>query len=232
MKKAEERIKLSLKEIKQETTDIYSFIFDIKGDFDWIAGQHGIFRFVNKKIKDKKEFRIFSFASIKEENMILFSTRIVNNPSDFKKKLLELKPGDLMSIDSSMGKFILEDYMRPNCIIAGGIGITPIRCFIKQMDLLEINPNNMEVLYSDNRGEFVYEETFNQIDKKYDGLNIMFISDRNLLNQKIDSFVANYKNNGNYYISGPPGMVDFITDKLIDSGIEKTNIKTDLFVGY
>ena len=36
MKKAEERIKLSLKEIKQETTDIYSFIFDIKGDFDWI----------------------------------------------------------------------------------------------------------------------------------------------------------------------------------------------------
>jgi len=232
MKKTEERIKLSLKKIKQETTDIYSFIFDIQGDFNWIAGQHGIFRFVNRKIKDEKEFRIFSFASIKEENALLFSTRIVNDPSNFKKNLLELKPGDLMSIDSSMGKFILEDYTKPNCLIAGGIGITPIRCFIKQMDLLEINPNNMEVLYSDDRGEFAYEEIFKQIDKKYSGLNISFISDRDLLNQKIDSFVENYKNDGDYYISGAPGMVDFITNKLINSGIEKTNIKTDLFVGY
>jgi|LGOV01.1.fsa_nt_gb ferredoxin-NADP reductase len=232
MKKTEERIKLSLKEIKQETTDIYSFLFDIQGDFDWIAGQHGIFRFVNKKIKDEKEFRIFSFASIKEENIMLFSTRIVNTPSDFKKNLLELKPGDLMTVDCSLGKFTLEDYTRPTCIIAGGIGVTPIRSFIMQMDLLEINPKNMEVLYSDDRGEFAYEEIFKQIDKKYDGLNISFISDRDLFNQKIDSFVENYKNDGNYYISGTPRMVDFITDKLIDQGIEKRNIKTDLFVGY
>ena len=34
------------------------------------------------------------------------------------------------------------------------------------------------------------------------------------------------------YISGAPGMVDFIIDKLIDQGVEKRNIKTDLFVGY
>lgn len=232
MKKIEERIILSLKEIKQETTDIYSFIFDIQGDFDWIAGQHGIFRFVDRKIKDEKEFRIFSFASIKEENVMLFSTRIVDTPSDFKKNLLELRPGDIMTVDCSLGKFTLEDYNRPTCIIAGGIGVTPIRSFIKQMDLLKINPRNMEVLYSDDREEFAFEETFKEIDKKYDGLNIVFISDRDLLNQKIDSFVENYKNDANYYISGAPGMVDFITNRLIDSGIEKTNIKTDLFVGY
>ncbi|MEA3424542.1 MAG: FAD-dependent oxidoreductase [Bacillota bacterium] len=232
MKKTKEKIKLSLREIKQETSDVYSFFFDIQGDFDWIAGQHGIFRFVNRKIKDEKEFRIFSFASIKEENMMLFSTRIVDTPSDFKKNLLELIPGDLMTIDSAMGKFILEDYSRPNCIIAGGVGITPIRSFIKQLDSLEINPKNMEVLYCDDRGEFAYEETFKEIDNKYDGLNILFIIERDSLNQKIDSFVANNKNDANYYISGAPGMVDFITDRLIDSGIEKTNIKTDLFLGY
>ena len=223
---------LIFKEMIKETTDIYSFIFEIPDDFTWICGQHGIFRFVDRKINDEKEFRVFSFASIKEEGVMVFSTRIVDNPSDFKTNLLKLKVGDIMTVDSAMGKFNLTEYEKPHCLIAGGIGITPIRSFLKQMDLLEINPNNMKVLYSDDRKEFAYSDTFKLINQKYEGLDILKISDRDILNHEIDLFAENNKNNGRYYISGAPGMVKFITQRLLDSGIEKHNIKTDLFVGY
>ncbi len=111
---------------------------------------------------------------------MLFSTRIVNNPSNFKTNLLKLKSDDIMTGDSAMGKFNLSEYEKPHCLIAGGIGVSPIRSFLKQIDL----------------------------------------------------FVANNKNNGRYYISGALSMVKFITQRLLDSGIEKNNIKTDLFVGY
>jgi ferredoxin-NADP reductase len=131
-----------------------------------------------------------------------------------------------------MGKFNLNDYEKPHCIIAGGIGVTPIRSFLKQMDLLEINPNNMKVLYSDDRGEFAYKETFELINNKYDGLEILNISDRNMLSEEIDLFVKNNENKAMYYISGTPGMVNFMTQKLVDLGIENNNIKTDLFFGY
>jgi len=222
---------LVLREIIQETSDTYSFVFDMLDDFQWIPGQHGIFRFRDKKIEGK-EFRVFSFASIKEEGMMMFSTRIVEEPSDFKKNLLVLKPGDTMTVDDALGKFKIEDYNRTILIMAGGIGITPIRSFLKDMNERLLNPSLLKVMYSDDRGEFAYEEFLKEVNKKYSGLDIEFISDRVYFGDKIDEFAKEKGNNSLYYIAGTPGMNDFITKKLLGLGIEKDLIKTDVFIGY
>lgn len=227
-----DRIKLVFKEMIKETSDVYSFIFEIPDDFNWVAGQHGIFRFENRELKEEKDFRIFSFASIKEEGMMLFSTRIVENPSEFKQNLLKLEAGEVMTIDSAMGKFVLKEYKRPICIMAGGIGITPIRSFLKQMDIIGENPKYIEALYSDDRGEYAYENFFQEINRKYSSVEIVFISDRNEFSKKIEEFVNNNGNEGLYYISGTPGMVKALSNNLKDMGIEKENIKTDYFMGY
>ncbi|MDP3385761.1 MAG: FAD-dependent oxidoreductase [Eubacteriales bacterium] len=231
MGERKEKTKIILRETIQETSDIYSFVFDVPESFSWIAGQHGIFRFTDREIEDK-DFRIFSFASIKEEKTMIFSTRIIESPSDYKKNLLLLKPGDVMTIDGAVGKFILDDYNQVTCVMAGGIGITPVRSFLKQIDELGVNPVLIKVLYSDDRGEFAYEQTLLDINANYEGLDLEFISDRNLFTDKITEFASEHENKALYYIAGTPGMNSFLTDKLIGLGIDKDRIKTDVFTGY
>ena len=223
-------VKITLKEKIKETSDVYSFIFDKPEEFNWEPGQHGVFKFKDKEVKEGKDFRIFSFACINEEKKLIISTRVVEEPSEFKKNLLELEQGDHMTVDGPMGKFLLKDLDRPILIMAGGIGITPVRSFIKNIDTNDIKPKKLKVLYSDDRGEFAYEEYLKSVDKE--GLDIVFISDRDVFSEKIDKYAKDYKNESLYYISGTPGMVNFITEKLTSFGVEEKNIVTDEFRGY
>jgi len=225
-------IKIELKEIRQETSDVYSFIFNRPEDFKWKPGQHGVFKFTDREINEGKDFRIYSFASINEEDMILFSTRIVDDPSEFKKNLLKLKPGDVMTVDGPMGKFTIKDYEKPSLVMAGGIGVTPIRALVKNIHKNKVKVNNIKVLYSDDRGEFAFTDTLNEAGNNSEGLEITFISDRNEFTEKIDAYAKEKQNDSLYYISGTPGMTSFFTEKLTGFGVDKGNIITDTFMGY
>lgn len=225
-------VKLILKQKIKETSDIFSFVCTRPEDLEWIAGYHGIFRIPGFECEGEKNFRIFSIASVPEENIVLFSTRIVDDCSQFKKRLLELEVGDEIELESPQGRFLIDNFDRPICVIAGGIGITPVRAFLEQLDYANKDPKEMVVLYSDDRGEFAYEDTLKQIEKKHRGLEVVFINDRNVFVVKIEEFAMRDGNDALYYIAGTPGMNAFITEKLVGLGINKENIKTDNFMGY
>ncbi len=225
-------IKIKLKEVKQETSDIYSFVFNKPKDFNWKPGQHGVFKFTDREINEGKDFRIYSLASIGEENKILFATRITEEPSDFKKNLLELKPGDVMTVDGPMGKFTITDYNKPSLVMAGGIGITPIRALAKDIHSNKVKIKSMKVLYSDDRGEFAFTDTLKSAGENSPGLEVDFISDRDEFTDKIDAYAKENKNNSLYYISGTPGMTSFFTEKLTGFGVDEDNIIIDTFMGY
>ncbi len=225
-------IKITLKEVKQETSDIYSFVFSKPKDFKWKPGQHGVFKFTDREIKEGKDFRIYSFASINEEEKILFSTRIVEEPSEFKKNLLELKPGDVMTVDGPMGKFTIKDYDKPSLIMAGGIGVTPIRSLVKDIHNNKVKVKDMKVLYSDDRGEFAFTDTLKAAGENSEGLEVVFISDRDEFTDEIDAYAKENQNNSLYYISGTPGMTSFFKEKLTGFGVDEDNIVTDSFMGY
>lgn len=220
------------KEMIQETSDIYTFVFDVPKEFNWLPGQHGIWRFKEEKEMEGKDFRIFSFASIPNESKMLISTRIVEEPSDYKKHLLALKPGDIMTVDSAQGKFKINNHDQPILIMAGGIGVTPIRAFVKEVMDQGISPKAMTVFYSDDRGEFAYTDLLKSADHQVKGLDIVFISDRNEFTDKIETYAKDLMNDSLYYLSGTPGMTKFLTGKLKDLGIEAASIKTDTFAGY
>jgi len=232
MTELKKNIKITLKEVKQETSDIYSFIFDKPDDLSWIPGQHGVYKFTDKEVKEGKDFRIYSFASTPEEKIILFSTRITEDPSDFKKNLLDLKPGDVMTVDGPMGKFTIKDYNKPSLIMAGGIGITPIRSLVKDIHSKSKEVNDLKVLYSDDRGEFAFTDALREAGENSKGLEVVFISDRDEFTDKIDAYAKEKKNDSLYYISGTPGMTSFFTEKLTGFGVDEDNIITDTFMGY
>lgn len=226
------KTKIILREIVEETSEIFSFVFEIPERLEWIPGQHGIFRYCDRDIAEDKGFRIFSIASIMEEEMMMFSTRITGESTDFKQQLLKMTPGEAMTVEGISGKFKIEDYSRKTCIMAGGIGITPVRALLMQLELSGIEPEAIRVLYSDDRGEFSYEDTLRALGEKINGLDVVLISDRNRFVQEIDKFAEANKNEAVYMICGTPGMNAFVTDKLINSGVDKANVKTDIFMGY
>jgi ferredoxin-NADP reductase len=226
------RTEIILERMIQETSEIFSFVFKIPGDLTWIPGQHGIFRYRDRQVEEDKGFRIFSIASIIDEGIMMFSTRITPESTDFKQQLLTMKQGEVMTVEGINGKFKIPDYNKKACIMAGGIGVTPIRALVKQMESEGISPAGVTVLYSDDRGQFAYEEDLRKAGEAVNGLEVILISDRNIFVQKIEEYTKNNGNESAYLISGTPGMNAFITEKLTKEGIEKTNIITDVFMGY
>lgn len=205
--------------------DYYVFDFKIPEGIAFKEGQYGVFVHVDKKIEGRK-VRAFSIASSKSEKVFKMATKIIKNPSDFKVKMRELKIGDTMTFNGPMGSFILEEeYHR--VFIAGGIGITPIRGMLKQIEKLNLNKEAV-LIYSEPRKIYPFKEEFdnmNFLEKHYKN---------NVENTKlaIEQVSQKYLNEAYYYIAGSPGFVGGIKEQLMNKGVDEKHIKFDRFSGY
>jgi ferredoxin-NADP reductase len=212
-----------------ESEDVYTFLFEKEKDLTWKAGQHGLFTIIHKKIKNP--IRPFTVASAPSENVVRLTMRINDNPSDFKKAMLELKQGMKVKMSGPVGGFYLKDNS-PSLLIAGGIGITPFRSIVKQ---LEAEGNGfgkqIHLLYMDSKKSYINKDELDRMANNT-SISVTYLDSRDDLHQEIDKFTSLHKNNGKYFIAGPKPMVDSISTYLQDHNISKRNIKKDAFFGY
>lgn len=216
-------------ESKKEAEDVYSFLFEKGPDLTWHAGQHGLFHITHKKVKNSPH--PFTVASAPAENVIRITTVIKDNPSEFKKAMLDLKQGMSMSLSGPLGSFHLSE-QAPTLFIAGGIGITPFRSMIKQLEAEGSGVEGpIQLLYMDSKKHYIFREELDAIADKI-SLSISYLDSRETLQQEIDQFVANYQNNGRYFIAGPKSLADSLSAYLQSKKIAKRNLKKDGFFGY
>ncbi|WP_085993390.1 FAD-dependent oxidoreductase [Oceanobacillus senegalensis] len=213
----------------KESDGAFSFLFEKENDLTWEAGQHGLFTITHKKIKNAT--KPFSVASAPAENVIKITTRISDQPSDFKQALLELKPGMKITMSGPLGSFHLNDDS-PSLLIAGGIGITPFRSIIKQLEV-EGNRDDKQIklLYLDSQKSYIYKEELDELANNAT-ICITYLDSREHLLPEIDMFIDQYKSNGKYYIAGPKSMVESVLGYLKNNSIPKKNIKKDVLAGY
>lgn len=216
-------------ERRKESENVHSFLFEKDKDVDWKAGQHGLFSITHKKIN--KPLRPFTVSSAPSENVIRITMNIGDNPSEFKQAIQELKPGMKVSMSGPIGGFFLQDNS-PSLLIAGGIGITPFRAFLKQL-AEEGNRGGqpIQLLYMDSKKTYAFKDELDRLAAEASA-KISYLDSREELHKEIDQFAAAHKNNGKYYISGAKSMVDSLAKHLQSSGIAKGNIKKDSFFGY
>lgn len=220
---------LLFKESYKESENVYSFVFEKEKDVTWKAGQYGLFSITHKKIKTPT--KPFSLSSAPTENVVKITTVIRDDPSDFKKALLELKQGFKVSMSGPLGPFYLKDNS-PTLLIAGGIGITPFRSIVKQIEAKATEVRNkVHLLYLDSQQSFVFKDELDEIAVKT-SISVNYLVSRGDLNQKIDKFVASHKDDGKYFIAGPKSMTDSISTYLISNNVSKRNITKDVFTGY
>ena len=213
----------------KESEGVYTFLFKKEKDLTWKAGQHGLFSITHKKIKNPT--KPFTVASTPTENVVRLTMRIGDNPSDFKKAMLELKQGMKVKMSGPVGSFYLKDN-NPSLLIAGGIGITPFRSILKQVEA-EWNgvEKQIKLLYMDSKKSYLFKDEIDEIANNY-SISVTYLDSRDDLYREINKFTTLYKNDGKYLIAGPKEMVDATSDYLQNNNILKKNIKKDSFFGY
>jgi len=213
----------------KESDDVYTFLFEKNQDSTWNPGQYGLFSITHKKIKNA--VRPFSIASAPTEQTIKITTIIGDDPSEFKKAMLELKKGMKMSMQGPVGSFYANDN-KPSLLIACGIGITPFRSIIKQIEA-EGNElkNPIHLLYIDNKKSFVYKGEIDAITERT-SINTTYLDSMDDLHQAINKLTDIYKSDGKYYIAGTKTIVESVSVYLRNNHISKGNIKKDVFSGY
>ena len=205
--------------------EYYEFDFEKPAGFEFIEGQFGKFELLDKNIDDVI-FRIFSIASTTDEKAIKISTRIIDTPSLYKKKLLNMSLGEKIKLNAPIGKFTLEQKAKA-VFIAGGIGITPIRSILLSNKCRKHSYVG-ELIYSELDKCYPFKEELEALDN----LKISYAADIEPTQKLIIDAAKRNKNEAFYYVSGSPGFVKGISNMLKENGVDSHFIKFDIFAGY
>ena len=208
--------------------DVVEFDFSTKNMKMWRPGEHGAFTLPGKGVKGKR-FRGFSIASIPEEGVLKIATRIGEEPSSFKQIMLNLSPGDTIRLRGPFGWFTLQDETSPIVLIAAGIGITPIRALLKELE--KGNERSVTLIYSA-RNNFLYKNTIEKIADKDQRIKTHFVQSKEESSRILKNAATEFGNKAYYYISGTPKMLSDTRKKLKAVSIKTSKIITDPFFGY
>ena len=107
----------------------YSFDFKCKDIIKWQEGDHSM---LIVTIDDILVGKKLSYVTLPDEDLIRFTTRIGENPSDFKKGLLNLVKGEFIKISEPSGSFKLRREHRPVVLLSNGVGISAMRTIIRR----------------------------------------------------------------------------------------------------
>lgn len=225
-------MKLKLIEKKQETSDVISFIFSPAEPLSWEAGQYLHYVLHHEPTDDRGSDRWFTNAAAPFEDHVRITTRDSGDKgSSFKKKLMSLVEGKNIEISLVSGDFVLGDPTQEYVFIAGGIGITPFRSILKQLDH-EKKPMNITLLYSNRDQNIVYKEELEEIAKNNPTFKIHYIfSPEHIDEKKIRELIPDIQK-PLLYISGPEPMVESLGDTVKSMGVPEDHLKQDWFPGY
>jgi ferredoxin-NADP reductase len=220
--------KLILLRVEQKSEKIFSFVFSIPEGLTWKAGQHGVFWFIGGGIKGNN-WRAFSIASTPEENELRIATIISDTPSDFKRKLKTLVPGDSIEMQGPFGEFHLHDDMKEVIGIAGGIGITPFRALLKSVVRGDKPAIHITLIYSAAQGLYTFKKELDQYAESSQ-IDIVYTETPEEVNQALDEQVVACGKDAAFFISGSPGMVNALRKSCFDKGAVR--VISDPFNGY
>ena len=225
-------MKISFIEKKTDAPGVASFIFRPSEPIIWKAGQFFHYVLHHEPTDNRGSDRWFTIATAPSEGLIMITTRLTDEKgSSFKRALVDLKIGDAIEISDLDGDFTVEDPTKEYVFIAGGIGITPFRSILKELDI-KGSRLAITLLYAVRDQNIVYKDELEAFAKNNPAFKIHYlISPERIDVTKIKTFVPDMQK-PMFYISGPESMVESLGNALKESGIPADHLKQDWFPGY
>ena len=223
---------LKFKKRIENAPDVYSFIFEKPEDFIWIAGQFIQITFPHDNPDDRGIKRFFSISSAPFEKMVMITSRIeIQNSSSFKKALYDIKPETIVECTDPSGEFIITKQDKKVILVAGGIGITPIRSIILDLDYNN-KLQNIDLLYSNRDDNLPFKNNLEDKKTKNSTFDIHYFINPDRIYEETFNKIYSKLPDCYTFISGPPGMVKNVEELFILKGLSKESIRTDYFPGY
>lgn len=255
---------MKLQLINKIRDDPYTISFILKPDWDlkFKPGQFLRYHIANPSPDKRGENRFFSIASAPFEKVVRLTTKFTPvNGSTFKKDLQKMGIGEPIEAFGPSGSFTINQPDKNYVFIAGGIGITPFRSILIDLDYKK-KPINVTLLYANRTKHALFKDELEILAKKHPEFKVYFIiSEEPIQNQQTSKNVKIIPGKINetviksllskkgrtivnlkslppkegriiFYISGPVPMVQSLTEMLEKMGIQKENIKRDEFPGY
>jgi ferredoxin-NADP reductase len=225
-------MKLRLTSKKEEVANVITFAFTPDKEFTWEAGQYMHYVLPHENADDRGDERWFTISSAPFEKEIHITTRNSGDKgSSFKKNLFSLDIGAEVESDGPEGDFTVTDPSKPFVFIAGGIGITPFRSILLDLDKKEVSITGT-LLYANRDTNIVFKDELDNLASKHPGFTIKYIInpdqvDGLYIRKEIPDLQTPI-----FYISGPKPMVLALEQTLKEMDIAEDHIKLDDFPGY
>ena len=227
------RHRFHVQRIEKEARGVFS-IYITGRDLDQFpaeAGQFAIWRFMDRK--RWWQAHPFSISAIPDGRRLRIT---VKNIGDFTRDIHTLKPGTPILVDGPFGKFIERPTNPRVLLIAGGIGITPIRPLAEEM---ATDGFDIRVLYrAHGEGDIVFKKELDTLSSREPSVRIDYLltqaggnrrsragwfspaSLAGLVPDIVDRVV---------YVCGPPGMMAVVRGSLKALGLAPDQIRTEVF---
>jgi len=239
-------LKLIVKEVKRETKDAVSILFNVpeelKSNYSFIAGQY-----INLRLTlDNTEIRrAYSICSAPGSGELRIAVKAVKDGAFSQFANSKLKAGDVLEVGKPEGKFTFEpesDRQKSYIAFVAGSGITPILSIIKSV--LKSEPKSSFTLVYGNKSpeETIFHQELHDLQLQYVGrLFIDYVYSRvnveNALFGRIDKAAVNYTLNtkhatmefDKFYLCGPEEMINTVSNVLKEKNVKESAIKFELF---
>jgi len=228
----EARMKLALAEKRLETQNVTSFLFRSEEPLRWQAGQFLRYQLPHAEPDDRGTTRYFTIASAPFEGHVMLTTRFADGRSStFKQALRELPIDAQVEVGQPAGEFTLTDPEIPHVLIAGGIGVTPYRAMLLDLDHRGV-PVNATLLYANRTADFVYQREIDTLRRRHPRLAVHpFVSPQRITRDSIVKAIPELETPV-FLVSGPEPFVQGLEGLLSELGVPETRVKRDYFPGY
>lgn len=239
-------MKLTLVEKRNEAEDTKTFFFKPEKRFNYLPGQYFYFTLLKLIQKDSRgPTRHFTLSSSPTEGEIISLTTRIRDESGFKQTLNKLKKGDVIEGEGPNGTFILDEKEKGgHLLLAGGIGITPFRSFVKYHADKNLK-TDIHLIYANSTTELIaFRKELEDLANKNKSLKVdMAISRPEESKEKwtgltgrideamIKKLVFDIKTK-TFWICGPPGMVEAMEKVMGKLNVSIGNVRTEKFTGY
>lgn len=238
--------KLIIKEIKRETKDAVSIVFNIptelQPNYEFVAGQYLNIRLT---LDGEEIRRAYSICSSPESGELRIAVKAVKNGKFSQFANTKLKASDILEVGKPEGKFTFEpqaDRQKNYAAFVAGSGITPAISILKSV--LKSEPRSSFVLVYGNKSpeETIFHQELHDLQSQYTGrLFVHYVFSQakvdgeffGRIDKSTVNFVLNTKHKeltfDKFYLCGPEEMINTVSAVLKEHNVAEKNIKFELF---
>jgi glycine betaine catabolism B len=221
---------------RQLTPQTHAIMLRKPAGFSFLPTQ---FTFLSVTTGAGVDVRPMSIATSPTRPNLEYAVRVSDSP--FKRAFASLRPGDRVRVQGPFGRFLLKGD-RPAVLLAGGIGITPLKGMAEYAADSAL-PIQVRLVYSNRiEEEIAYRAELEDLERRNLGFRVIHTLtgkapkgwkgsvgriDKALLADAVEGLDRPV-----YYVCGKTPMVAEMLALLSESGVPESDVLVEVFRGY